>query len=82
MQLAAFAHASLLRAVYELQGVGRDGQLKLFQKPWAMTCIMFLGMSCCLPLAYYQQIQARRRRDAAAEAHQPLLDDQASTYIL
>lgn len=59
-------------AVYELQGVGRDGQAKYFQKPWAMTCVMFLGMSCCLPLAYYQQAQRRKKR-ADTEAEEPLL---------
>jgi hypothetical protein len=29
--------------VYELKGIGLDGQEKLFQKPWAMTTTMFLG---------------------------------------
>jgi hypothetical protein len=33
----------LLLPVYELKGVGLDGQEKLFQKPWAMTTTMFLG---------------------------------------
>lgn len=37
-----------------------------------MTCVMFLGMSCCLPLAYYQQAQRRKKR-ATAEAVEPLL---------
>lgn len=27
----------LMRAVYQLEGVGRDGQQKLFEKPWALT---------------------------------------------
>lgn len=30
-------------AVYELKGVGLDGKVKLFQKPWAMTTTMFIG---------------------------------------
>ena len=33
----------LVLAVYELTGIGRNGELKNFEKPWAMTCIMFLG---------------------------------------
>ena len=34
-------------AVYELTGIGRNGELKNFEKPWAMTCIMFLGALPC-----------------------------------
>ena len=29
--------------VYELSGVGLDGKEKLFQKPWIMTTVMFVG---------------------------------------
>jgi hypothetical protein len=39
-------------AVYELKSVGLHGESKNFRKPWAMTAIMFLGMSLCLPFAY------------------------------
>jgi hypothetical protein len=33
------------------QAPGRDGQLKSFEKPWASTLLMFIGMACCLPAA-------------------------------
>lgn len=39
-------------AVYELDAQGIDGKVKNFEKPWAMTTIMFVAMTCCLPLAY------------------------------
>lgn len=29
--------------MYELTGVGLDGKEKLFQKPWMMTTLMFVG---------------------------------------
>lgn len=64
------------KIVYELQGIGRDGQPKFFQKPWAMTCVMFLGMSCCLPLAYYQQAQTRKKRASAGVDESLLLNGQ------
>ncbi len=60
--------------MYELRGVGRDGEHKSFEKPWAMTCVMFLGMSLCLPLAYYQQHQAGKKKRALADAEQPLMN--------
>lgn len=43
-------------AVYELQGTGADGSTKYFHKPWAMTTVMFMGMTFCLPLAFIQQV--------------------------
>ena len=58
-------------AVYELEGEGSDGQRKFFTKPWAMTTVMFLGMSFCLPLAYLEQWRARKGKLTAAE--EPLL---------
>ena len=58
-------------AVYELEGEGLDGQRKFFTKPWAMTTVMFLGMSFCLPLAYLEQWRARKGKLTAAE--EPLL---------
>ena len=65
-------------AVYELDGPGRDGKVKLFEKPWAMSTVMFLGMTFCLPLAYWAERKEARRRKAAAaagEAAEPLLGD-------
>eukprot|EP00889_Picochlorum_renovo_P008100 jgi/Picre1/35130/NNA_002593.t1 len=41
------------KIVYDLDGVGRSGEVKNFEKPWAMATVMFAGMSFCLPLAYY-----------------------------
>jgi hypothetical protein len=35
---------------------------------------MFLGMSLCLPLAYYQQHQAGKKKRALADAEQPLMN--------
>lgn len=64
----------LAKIVYELEGVGRDGKNRLFTKPWAMTTLMFVGMSLCLPLAYWQQFQARKKRDTH-EAAQALLGE-------
>ena len=61
------------RAAYELEGVGRDGNIKTFAKPWAMTTVMFLGMSICLPLAYFEEARARRGRLTAVE--EPLMGD-------
>lgn len=48
------------KIVYELHGVGREGESKLFRKPWAMTTVMFLGMTMCLPLAYWNQYQRKK----------------------
>jgi Gpi18-like mannosyltransferase len=47
-------------AVYELQGEGRDGKQHFFTKPWAMTTVMFLGMSFCLPFAYWEEYKAKQ----------------------
>ena len=55
----------LLPAVYELQGPGKDGHEKLFTKPWAMTTIMFLGMSFCLPWAYWEESKHKRQAQQA-----------------
>lgn len=35
--------------------------------------VMFLGMSLCLPLAYWQQWKARKLRQAGNGADEPLL---------
>lgn len=58
------------KIVYEIQSVGEDGTTKYFHKPWAMTSLMFIGMTCCLPLAYYQEC---KKRQALAEEEAPLL---------
>ncbi|KAG2447436.1 hypothetical protein HYH02_007761 [Chlamydomonas schloesseri] len=63
----------LAKIVYELKSVGKDGEEKYFRKPWAMTTLMFLGMSFCLPLAYYQERQARKARRASG-MEDPLLE--------
>ena len=80
--------------VYELQGPSlQDGKLELFRKPWAMTTVMFVGMSFCLPLAHFQEWKAKKRADAAKRQQQqqqqsdaalrsPLLDpvDESAAY--
>jgi drug/metabolite transporter (DMT)-like permease len=62
------------KAVYELDGTTRRGEHVLFQKPWAMTSVMFLGMSLCLPLAYWQQWKAKKLREAG-RISEPLLGE-------
>lgn len=62
------------KLVYELKGEGLDGHEKYFRKPWAMTTIMFMGMSMCLPMAYWEDYTAaRKRRQARAESSEALL---------
>ena len=58
----------LCRAVYELQGDGKNGQEKYFRKPWAMVLIMFIAMTFCLPVAWLEEWQAskKKRKDEAA----------------
>lgn len=58
------------KIVYELQSKGSNGEIKYFHKPWAMTSIMFIGMSFCLPLAYYQE---RRKKRVTSVEEEPLL---------
>jgi hypothetical protein len=52
-------------AVYELSSEGLDGKEHFFRKPWFMTFIMFLGMSFCLPLAYWEE-NAKMKSNARA----------------
>lgn len=52
-------------AVYELQGPDKQGNMKFFTKPWAMTTVMFLGMSFCLPWAYWQEHKHKRQAQEA-----------------
>ncbi|PRW59396.1 Solute carrier family 35 member F6 isoform B [Chlorella sorokiniana] len=72
------------KIVYELDGPGRDGAVKNFQKPWAMTTVMFVAMSFCLPLAFWTERRERRRATKAAaaaangDAAEPLLGDGAA----
>ncbi|KIZ00286.1 hypothetical protein MNEG_7674 [Monoraphidium neglectum] len=61
------------KIVYELESVGRDGQPKLFQKPWAMTLSMFLGMTLCLPLAYYREHRQRKEQQSKGSLSVPLI---------
>eukprot|EP00879_Flechtneria_rotunda_P007740 GHRR01008113.1.p1 GENE.GHRR01008113.1~~GHRR01008113.1.p1 ORF type:complete len:344 (+),score=105.70 GHRR01008113.1:147-1178(+) len=60
------------KVVYELKGVGLDGKLKLFQKPWAMTTTMFIGMSFCLPIAYYKDRKEQQKKQKH-DMQQPLI---------
>lgn len=63
------------KVVYELKGVGLDGKEKLFQKPWAMTTTMFVGMSFCLPFAYYKEWQEAQQQ-GKEDLETPLLEQQ------
>lgn len=62
------------KLVYELPSVGREGQQKLFEKPWAMTTVMFLGMSLMLPIAWLKERLRRAQRAKAQGASEPLLN--------
>lgn len=42
--------------------MGADGTLHHFEKPWALTATMFLGMALCLPLAYGEKYRDRRQQ--------------------
>eukprot|EP01025_Chloroclados_australasicus_P033081 TRINITY_DN3360_c0_g3_i2.p1 TRINITY_DN3360_c0_g3~~TRINITY_DN3360_c0_g3_i2.p1 ORF type:complete len:541 (+),score=49.39 TRINITY_DN3360_c0_g3_i2:204-1625(+) len=75
----------LAKIVYELQGEGISGEQKYFRKPWAMTTIMFIGMTLCLPLAYLEkktQKQSHLSNSNDSQNNQkidkriPLLDDE------
>ncbi|KAL4445807.1 hypothetical protein ABPG77_009006 [Micractinium sp. CCAP 211/92] len=67
------------KIVYELEGPGRDGVTKAFEKPWCMTTVMFCGMSFCLPLAFFVERKQRQRAEKAAAAagstQEPLLPE-------
>eukprot|EP00775_Hariotina_reticulata_P005859 gene5859-6100_t len=60
------------KVVYELTGVGLDGKEKLFQKPWCMTATMFIGMSFCLPVAFYKEWKDEQQKKKE-DLEQPLL---------
>ncbi|GAX82542.1 hypothetical protein CEUSTIGMA_g9969.t1 [Chlamydomonas eustigma] len=72
--LIAFGTTTSLFAkiVYELQSIGSNGETKYFHKPWAMTTIMFIGMSFCLPLAYLEESKKKQHKPNVEE---PLLGD-------
>ena len=76
----SFVDLKVLRAVYELQGEGLDGEIRYFRKPWFMTTLMFMGMSLCLPLAYLEQRSeaSAPNADPAAGASEPLLEEQGA----
>jgi len=55
-----------VKIVYELDGEGIDGKVKNFEKPWAMTTVMFVGMTLCLPIAYIVEYRNKRAAFEAA----------------
>lgn len=55
------------KIVYDLDGTGRVGETKNFEKPWAMATVMFIGMSFCLPLAYYIESKEAKSRETQVE---------------
>lgn len=64
------------KIVYELQSQGLDGDMKYFRKPWAMTLLMFAGMSFCLPIAYFMD----RKSKESGQLAQPLLGEPPRTH--
>lgn len=63
-------------AAYELEAVGRYGVVEHFEKPWALTAVMFLGMSLCLPVAYYHKLREQDEHQQhihAGPVQQPIL---------
>jgi len=65
------------KIVYELTGEGLDGKEKLFQKPWAMTTVMFVGMTFCLPLAYWKEAHDKKH-GGKSDMEEPLIPQQAA----
>jgi len=55
-------------AVYELQGPDKNGHMQYFTKPWAMTTVMFLGMSFCLPWAYWEEYKHKKQAKEALQS--------------
>lgn len=56
------------KIVYELQGPDKDGHMQYFTKPWAMTTVMFLGMSFCLPWAYWEEYKHKKQAKEALQS--------------
>lgn len=54
--------------MYELQGPDKNGHMQYFTKPWAMTTVMFLGMSFCLPWAYWEEYKHKKQAKEALQA--------------
>jgi drug/metabolite transporter (DMT)-like permease len=74
--------ASWLFAVYELDAPGIDGEVKNFEKPWAMTTVMFVAMTCCLPLAYLVEGKKKSgdlRGDQTLS--EPLIDGNSTVHV-
>ena len=42
--------------------------MQYFTKPWAMTTVMFLGMSFCLPWAYWEEHKHKKQAKEALQA--------------
>lgn len=62
--------------VYQIkgQGLATDGKARkhYFRKPWAMTTVMFIGMTFCLPL---HKAEKRKRKALEAESRPLLVED-------
>ena len=43
------------KAAYQTEGLGVDGKIEFFEKPWFMSLVMFLAMAAALPVYYYFQ---------------------------
>jgi len=63
--------------------------LQYFTKPWAMTTVMFLGMSFCLPWAYWEEHKHKKQakealQSANGDISDPLLygESLVSSYLL
>ena len=63
--------------------------MQYFTKPWAMTTVMFLGMSFCLPWAYWEEYKHKKQakealQSANGDISDPLLygESLVSCYLL
>jgi len=63
--------------------------MQYFTKPWAMTTVMFLGMSFCLPWAYWEEYKHKKQakealQSANGDISDPLLygESLVSFYLL
>lgn len=66
MLLTGTAAAVLTKAAYELESIGIDGAVHHFEKPWALTATMFLGMAMALPVAYWQKYKQRKSEEGSS----------------
>lgn len=76
-----FLLASWLFAVYELDAPGIDGKVKNFEKPWAMTTVMFVAMTCCLPLAYLLEGKKKSSDQGDQTLSEPLIDGNGTVHV-